>query len=70
MGDHLVKHGDGVKDIAFEVEDCEHIVQVRKVCTDAAGELGPLTRQSWRQQAGHGCVPLTHAPPPSACLNL
>lgn len=36
MGDHLVKHGDGVKDIAFEVEDCEHIVQVRKACTDAA----------------------------------
>lgn len=29
MGDHLVKHGDGVKDIAFEVEDCDYIVQVR-----------------------------------------
>lgn len=28
MGDHLVKHGDGVKDIAFSVEDLEHIVQV------------------------------------------
>lgn len=36
MGDHLVKHGDGVKDIAFEVEDCEHIVQVRNTWTDAA----------------------------------
>lgn len=30
MGDHLVKHGDGVKDIAFEVEDCDYIVQVRR----------------------------------------
>lgn len=29
MGDHLVKHGDGVKDIAFSVEDIEHIVAVR-----------------------------------------
>ena len=29
MGDYLVKHGDGVKDIAFEVEDCDYIVQVR-----------------------------------------
>uniref|UniRef100_A0A8D2GWP5 4-hydroxyphenylpyruvate dioxygenase n=1 Tax=Urocitellus parryii TaxID=9999 RepID=A0A8D2GWP5_UROPR len=29
MGDHLVKHGDGVKDVAFEVEDCDYIVQVR-----------------------------------------
>lgn len=28
MGDHLVKHGDGVKDVAFEVEDCDYIVQV------------------------------------------
>ncbi|VTJ59875.1 Hypothetical predicted protein [Marmota monax] len=27
MGDHLVKHGDGVKDVAFEVEDCDYIVQ-------------------------------------------
>ncbi|XP_035113778.1 4-hydroxyphenylpyruvate dioxygenase isoform X1 [Callithrix jacchus] len=27
MGDHLVKHGDGVKDITFEVEDCDYIVQ-------------------------------------------
>lgn len=24
-----MKHGDGVKDIAFEVEDCDYIVQVR-----------------------------------------
>lgn len=29
MGEHLVTHGDGVKDIAFEVEDCDYIVQVR-----------------------------------------
>lgn len=28
MGDHLVKHGDGVKDIAFTVQDCDFIVQV------------------------------------------
>lgn len=30
MGDHLVKHGDGVKDVAFCVEDLEHIVEVIK----------------------------------------
>lgn len=28
MGDHLVKHGDGVKDVAFTVEDCDLLVQV------------------------------------------
>lgn len=28
MGDHLVKHGDGVKDIAFEVEDIHAIFKV------------------------------------------
>ncbi|XP_035392346.1 4-hydroxyphenylpyruvate dioxygenase [Electrophorus electricus] len=27
MGDHLVKHGDGVRDIAFTVEDCDYLVQ-------------------------------------------
>ncbi|XP_017322359.1 4-hydroxyphenylpyruvate dioxygenase [Ictalurus punctatus] len=27
MGEHLVKHGDGVKDVAFTVEDCELLVQ-------------------------------------------
>lgn len=28
MGEHLVKHGDGVKDIAFEVEDLQAIFKV------------------------------------------
>ncbi|KAL4660391.1 4-hydroxyphenylpyruvate dioxygenase-like isoform X1 [Arapaima gigas] len=27
MGDHLVKHGDGAKDIAFSVENCDFLVQ-------------------------------------------
>ncbi|KAM8865844.1 4-hydroxyphenylpyruvate dioxygenase-like [Synchiropus picturatus] len=27
MGDHLVKHGDGVKDIAFTVENCDFLVE-------------------------------------------
>ena len=28
MGRHLVMHGDGVKDVAFEVEDLDAIVKV------------------------------------------
>ena len=28
MGDHLVKHGDGVKDVAFTVQNCDSLVQV------------------------------------------
>lgn len=28
MGKHLVKHGDGVKDVAFQVEDLDAIVKV------------------------------------------
>ncbi|XP_017577164.1 4-hydroxyphenylpyruvate dioxygenase [Pygocentrus nattereri] len=27
MGEHLVKHGDGVKDVAFTVQDCDFLVQ-------------------------------------------
>ena len=28
-GDHLVTHGDGVKDIAFSVEDCRALFKVQ-----------------------------------------
>lgn len=28
MGRHLVRHGDGVKDVAFTVEDLDSIVEV------------------------------------------
>uniref|UniRef100_A0A674D0Z4 4-hydroxyphenylpyruvate dioxygenase n=1 Tax=Salmo trutta TaxID=8032 RepID=A0A674D0Z4_SALTR len=27
MGEHLIKHGDGAKDIAFTVENCDYLVQ-------------------------------------------
>lgn len=30
FGNHLVKHGDGVKDIAFEVEELDVIVKIAK----------------------------------------
>ncbi|PIN98812.1 hypothetical protein AB205_0121360, partial [Aquarana catesbeiana] len=30
MGEHLIKHGDGVKDVAFQVEDCEFLFQKAK----------------------------------------
>lgn len=46
MGDHLVKHGDGVKDIAFEVQDCDYIVQVRPgllVEMEQSGSACPLS---------------------------
>lgn len=41
MGDHMVKHGDGVKDIAFTVEDCDFLVQVKVLifCNAAACAL-------------------------------
>ncbi|XP_007936338.1 4-hydroxyphenylpyruvate dioxygenase [Orycteropus afer afer] len=50
MGDHLVKHGDGVKDIAFEVEDCDYIVQ-------KARERGAkIVREPWVEQDKDGKV--------------
>ncbi|XP_053562322.1 4-hydroxyphenylpyruvate dioxygenase isoform X1 [Bombina bombina] len=30
MGEHLMKHGDGVKDVAFQVEDCDFLFQKAK----------------------------------------
>ncbi|XP_036907913.1 4-hydroxyphenylpyruvate dioxygenase isoform X2 [Sturnira hondurensis] len=50
MGDHLVKHGDGVKDVAFEVEDCDYIVQ-------KAQERGAkIIREPWVEQDKFGKV--------------
>lgn len=36
IGNHMVKHGDGVKDVAFEVEELDIIVKVRDVCEQFA----------------------------------
>ncbi|KAJ6656594.1 hypothetical protein lerEdw1_003481 [Lerista edwardsae] len=50
MGEHLVKHGDGVKDVAFEVEDCDFIVQKAK-------ERGALiVKEPWVEEDKHGKV--------------
>nr|XP_060641950.1 4-hydroxyphenylpyruvate dioxygenase [Anolis sagrei ordinatus] len=50
MGEHLVKHGDGVKDIAFEVEDCEFIVQ-------KARERGAkIVKEPWIEEDKYGKV--------------
>ncbi|KAH0625609.1 hypothetical protein JD844_015194 [Phrynosoma platyrhinos] len=50
MGEHLVKHGDGVKDIAFEVEDCDFIVQ-------KARERGAkIVKEPWIEEDKYGKV--------------
>ncbi|NWI49389.1 HPPD dioxygenase, partial [Calyptomena viridis] len=50
MGEHLVKHGDGVKDVAFEVEDCDYIVQKAK-------EHGAvMVKEPWVEQDKFGKV--------------
>lgn len=45
MGEHLVKHGDGVKDVAFEVEDCDFIVQVGST---RRMQRGPRNGEFWK----------------------
>ncbi|XP_038618323.1 4-hydroxyphenylpyruvate dioxygenase [Tachyglossus aculeatus] len=50
MGEHLVKHGDGVKDVAFQVEDCDFIVQ-------KARERGAaIVKEPWVEQDKNGRV--------------
>ncbi|VTJ59879.1 4-hydroxyphenylpyruvate dioxygenase isoform X1 [Marmota monax] len=50
MGDHLVKHGDGVKDVAFEVEDCDYIVQ------KAREQGAKIVREPWVEEDKFGKV--------------
>eukprot|EP00331_Platyophrya_macrostoma_P031434 CAMPEP_0176448880 /NCGR_PEP_ID=MMETSP0127-20121128/26096_1 /TAXON_ID=938130 /ORGANISM="Platyophrya macrostoma, Strain WH" /LENGTH=387 /DNA_ID=CAMNT_0017836013 /DNA_START=26 /DNA_END=1189 /DNA_ORIENTATION=+ len=42
MGEHLLKHGDGVKDVAFEVEDCKKTYEVA-VSRGAKSVMEPTT---------------------------
>ncbi|XP_061819279.1 4-hydroxyphenylpyruvate dioxygenase [Nerophis lumbriciformis] len=50
MGEHLMKHGDGAKDIAFQVEDCDYIIKVAK-------ERGAVVvKEPWVEQDSSGKV--------------
>nr|XP_023996631.1 4-hydroxyphenylpyruvate dioxygenase [Salvelinus alpinus] len=50
MGEHLMKHGDGVKDIAFQVEDLEFLIKKAK-------ERGAVVvKEPWIEQDSHGKV--------------
>lgn len=50
MGSHLVRHGDGVKDVAFSVQDLEGIVKKAK-------ERGAkIVKDIWEESDEHGIV--------------
>ncbi|XP_022521482.2 4-hydroxyphenylpyruvate dioxygenase [Astyanax mexicanus] len=50
MGQHLMQHGDSVKDIAFQVEDCDFLVKKAK-------ERGAvIVKEPWVEQDKHGKV--------------
>ncbi|CAK6971832.1 -hydroxyphenylpyruvate dioxygenase [Scomber scombrus] len=50
MGEHLMKHGDGVRDIAFQVEDCDFLIKTAK-------ERGAvIVKEPWVEQDSHGSV--------------
>jgi len=50
MGEHLIKHGDGVKDIAFSVEDLNGIVRVAKK------KGATVVRDIWEESDSNGKV--------------
>lgn len=50
MGSHLVRHGDGVKDVAFSVEDLDAIVQAAK---DRGAKI---VRDIWQEEDEFGVV--------------
>ncbi|XP_017541191.1 4-hydroxyphenylpyruvate dioxygenase [Pygocentrus nattereri] len=50
MGEHLIQHGDAVKDIAFQVEDCDFLVKKAK-------ERGAvIVKEPWVEQDKDGKV--------------
>lgn len=50
MGRHLVRHGDGVKDVAFAVKDLDVIVKVAKQ------RGASIVRDIWEEKDDKGCV--------------
>ncbi|KAK7163909.1 hypothetical protein R3I94_002580 [Phoxinus phoxinus] len=53
MGEYLMKHGDGAKDVAFQVEDCDFLVKKAK-------ERGAvIVREPWVEQDSGGKVKYT-----------
>ncbi|CAG0924586.1 unnamed protein product, partial [Notodromas monacha] len=50
IGDHLIKHGDGVKDIAFAVEDLDAIVE------RARQRGGKIVKEIWSESDDSGTV--------------
>ncbi len=50
MGDHLVLHGDGVKDVAFSVNDLDGIMEHAK----AKGAL--VVKDIWEESDENGTV--------------
>uniref|UniRef100_A0A1L8E2X1 4-hydroxyphenylpyruvate dioxygenase n=1 Tax=Nyssomyia neivai TaxID=330878 RepID=A0A1L8E2X1_9DIPT len=50
IGDHLVKHGDGTKDIAFEVDDLNVIIKRAKQ------RGAKILRDIWEEEDEHGKV--------------
>lgn len=50
LSDHLIKHGDGVKDVSFSVEDLDTIVKT-------ARERGAkVVREIWEEKDEFGVV--------------
>ncbi|CAF1050450.1 unnamed protein product [Adineta ricciae] len=49
-GEHLVRHGDGVKDVAFSVNNIEHIVE------QAKAKGGKIVKDIWTETDEHGSV--------------
>lgn len=49
-GRHLVRHGDGVKDVAFTVDNIEHVVE------QAKSKGGQVVKDIWTETDDHGSV--------------
>ena len=49
-GQHLIRHGDGVKDIAFTVNNIEHVVE------QARSKGGKIVKDVWTETDEHGSV--------------
>lgn len=50
FGSHLIKHGDGAKDISFSVEDLDYIVRV------ARDNGAKIVRDIWEESDADGTV--------------
>lgn len=61
FGAHMMRHGDGVKDIAFTVDNIEQVIE------QARAKGGKIVKEVWTESDEHGSVKMARVQTVNYC---